>query len=300
MIRDFGKELVAKGITRVVPRYYLSTEWGVPFGTISLAIPFYLARVDLTALHAERGGYVEGTDPADILRYLRHETGHVINYAYQLYERDDWRQTFGDINLPYEEEYRPQHFSQDFVLNLPGWYAQKHPDEDWAETFAVWMTPGASWRSDYAGWPKALAKLQYCDRLIAELRDKDPPVTATESDEDVSDISLSLDEFYREADPSAEAAPGAPDTPLRSIFENLSRAGGPSAAARPPAQRNSSAAGSRESPRKSSAGRATSPSAPARSSSTWPGGPSKWGWNTRRIGRPRSAWRSRRSPPRWR
>jgi Putative zinc-binding metallo-peptidase len=234
LIQDFGKELAAKGVTRVLPRYYLSTEWGVPFGTISLAIPFYLARIDLTALHAERGGYVEGTDPADILRYLRHEAGHVVNYAYRLYERDDWRRTFGDIDLPYEEECRPQHFSRDYVLNLPGWYAQKHPDEDWAETFAVWMTPGADWRADYAAWPTALAKLQYCDRLMAELRDKDPPVTATESDEDVGDISLSLDEFYREAAPSAEAAPGL-DTALRSIFENLNRAGGPSSAGREPA-----------------------------------------------------------------
>ena len=151
------------------PHFYLSTEWGVPFDTISIAIPFYLARVDLTDFHADRGGLVEGGDRADVLRYLRHEMGHVVNYAYRLYERPEWTGQFGDINLPYEEEYRPRPFSPRYVRHLPGWYAQKHPDEDWAETFAVWMTPGLDWRGRYAGRP-ALAKLEYCDRVMADLR----------------------------------------------------------------------------------------------------------------------------------
>jgi hypothetical protein len=114
----------------------------VPFGTVSIAIPFYLARTELTNLHRDRHGHVEGTSRSDILRYLRHEMGHVVNYAYQLYEQEEWVKHFGSITQPYEEEYRPEPFSRRFVRHLPGWYAQKHPDEDWAETFAVWMTPG--------------------------------------------------------------------------------------------------------------------------------------------------------------
>src|SRR5947199_165860 len=82
----------------------------------------------------------------------------------RIYEQPEWGSRFGDINLPYEEEYRPKPFSTEFVDHLPGWYAQKHPDEDWAETFAVWMTPGLDWRRCYAGRP-ALAKLEYCDRV---------------------------------------------------------------------------------------------------------------------------------------
>src|SRR5436190_23256411 len=120
-LRVFEAELAACGITRVRPRFYLSTEWGVPFGTVSVAIPFYLARADLTALHAEWAGLVEGVSPDDVLRYLRHEVGHVINYAYLLYERADWQRVFGDINHAYEEEYRPRHFSRDYVRHLPGW-----------------------------------------------------------------------------------------------------------------------------------------------------------------------------------
>src|SRR5262249_44127949 len=79
VLQDFQRELQQRGFTRVEPKFYLSTEWGVPFGTVSIAIPFYLARADLTKLHAERGGLVEGAGPADILRYLRHEMGHVFN-----------------------------------------------------------------------------------------------------------------------------------------------------------------------------------------------------------------------------
>ena len=153
VIREFEQEVADRGVVKVRPHFYLSTEWGVPFGTISIAIPFYLARVDLTDFHAERGGFVEGGSRADVLRYLRHEMGHVVNYAYRLYERPEWTGRFGDINLPYEEEYRPRPFDPHYVVQLPGWYAQKHPDEDWAETFAVWMTPGLDWRARYARWP---------------------------------------------------------------------------------------------------------------------------------------------------
>jgi hypothetical protein len=150
----------------------------------------------LTNFHAERGALVEGGGPADVLRYLRHEMGHVINYAYRLYERPEWTDQFGDINLPYEEEYRPKPFSLDYVDNLPGWYAQKHPDEDWAETFAVWMTPGLNWRERYAGRP-ALAKLEYCDLVMAELHEREPLTTAEDPDEDVGSLDFTLDEHYR-------------------------------------------------------------------------------------------------------
>ncbi len=164
ILAEFEAELAAAALTRVRPRFYLSTEWGVPFGTVAIAIPFYLAHPDLTALHAERVGHVEGFDRADILRYLRHEMGHVVNYAYRLYDDEEWVKQFGSITQPYSEEYRPEPFSRRYVRHLPGWYAQKHPDEDWAETFAVWMTPGLDWRRQYGGWPVAAAKLAYCER----------------------------------------------------------------------------------------------------------------------------------------
>jgi hypothetical protein len=206
----------------VRPHFYLSTEWGVPWGTVAIAIPFYLARQDLTDLHAARGGFVEGATRADLLRYLRHEMGHVVNYAYRLYDRDEWTRLFGDMNQDYVEEYRPEPFSRRFVRHLPGWYAQKHPDEDWAETFAVWMTPGLDWRDEYAAWPQALAKLEYCDRTMRELSDRDPPVTSTELDEDVGELPYSLEDYYGHP-PAAEEIPPGLDGALRTVFEGGGR-----------------------------------------------------------------------------
>ena len=221
ILDEFRDELRAAGFTRVRPRFYLSTEWGVPFETIAIAMPFYLARPDLTALHAEQVGHVEGFDRADILRYLRHEMGHVINYAYRLYDEEEWVKQFGSITQPYGEEYRPEPFSRRYVRHLPGWYAQKHPDEDWSETFAVWMTPGLDWRKEYGGWPVAAAKLAYAERTMAAIRERDPLVTAADLDEDVGDIEYSLDQYYgRSAVSSGELPPGL-DGAIRAIFEDL-------------------------------------------------------------------------------
>lgn len=223
VVAEFERELAAAGIRRVRPRFYLSTEWGVPFGTVAIAIPFYLARPDLTELHAERTGHVEGMGRWELLRYLRHEMGHVVNYAYRLYEREEWVRSFGSITQPYREEYRPEPFSRRYVRHLPGWYAQKHPDEDWAETFAVWMTPGFDWSAEYADWPEALAKLEYCDSLMRELHAIDPLVTDDELDEDVGEISYTLDQYYRGWEPDSGEFPPGLDGALKAIFEDWGR-----------------------------------------------------------------------------
>src|SRR5262245_12934872 len=218
VIDEFRAELAQRAL-RVVPRFHLSTEWGVPFGTVVIGIPFYLAHPDLTALHGEQVGHIEGFNRTDILRYLRHEMGHVVNYAYKLYDREAWVKLFGSITQPYREEYRPQPFSRRFVRHLPGWYAQKHPDEDWSETFAVWMTPERDWRADYAQLPTALAKLDYCARTLAELGE--PLVTATDLDEDVSGIHYSLAQYYETYSADSEAGAAGLDGDLRAIFDDL-------------------------------------------------------------------------------
>jgi hypothetical protein len=219
IVGAFLREVRAAGLAKIEPRLYLSTEWGVPFGTAAIAIPFYLAHPELAHLHVERTGMVEGFEPTELVRYLRHELGHVINYAYRLFDRADWVSTFGAISQPYIEEYRPQPFDSRFVRHLPGWYAQKHPDEDWAETFAVWMTPGHDWSSEYAQLPEALAKLRLCDALMAEVRGREPLPLLHELDEDVATLGLSLEELYR-----AAAVGEPPDLPpgidgsLRALF----------------------------------------------------------------------------------
>ena len=221
-IAEFRRELATAGFRKLKPHYYLATDWVVHNDTIAIGIPFYLARPDLIALHAEQDGHLEGIGRAALLRYLRHEMGHVVNYAYQIYNREDWVRLFGSMTQPYEDEYRPEPFSRRYVRHLPGWYAQKHPDEDWAETFAVWLTPGSDWRVAYADWPGALAKLGYCDRLMAELRDRDPDVTAIDLDWDVGNLDYSLADHYQEwVIPAGEVRVPGIDGALRAIFEGL-------------------------------------------------------------------------------
>lgn len=222
ILAEFETELQRVGIRRVRPHFYLTTEWVADDETVAVGIPFYLARPDLLALHAERAGHVEGSSRADILRYLRHEMGHVVSYAYKLFETEEWIKHFGAITQPYLEEYFPEPFSRRFVRHLPGWYAQKHPDEDWAETFAVWMTPGLDWRAQYADWPEALAKLDYCDRTMAELADRDPLINASDPREpEVGTITYSVDDYYSRLTGSQDVFPPGLDGALRTIFEDF-------------------------------------------------------------------------------
>jgi hypothetical protein len=245
LIDRFYRELVGAGVVRLRPHFYLSTEWGVPFGSISVSVPFYLADDDLIALHARRVSFLEGAGRGDLLRYLRHETGHVVNYAYRLYDRADWTAIFGPIGLDYEEDYRPEPFSSRYVCHLPGWYAQMHPDEDWSETFAVWMTPGYDWKAAYAGWPVALAKLTFCDDLMREINGRDPEVVAEDPDEEVGGIAYTLRQYYEgrgdggpigtgeAVDPVDSGPVFAPayDASLRGIFEDFGDIEDPSTAA---------------------------------------------------------------------
>src|SRR5262249_47676986 len=142
---------------------------------------------------------LEGASAADILRYLRHEMGHVLNYAYQLYEDETWIAGFGSITQPYLEEYRPEPFSRRFVRHLPGWYAQKHPDEDWAETFAVRMTRGRACRAESAAWPAALGRPELCDRRVRGLRGRPPVLTDEDLDEEVGELATTLGDYYATA-----------------------------------------------------------------------------------------------------
>jgi hypothetical protein len=173
---ELYRELEERGI-HFHPPVYLSDQWGCPDGTPLIGVPFYLADERLERIEAEMAGGVE--DDREAMRDLRHEAGHAINYAFQLYERPEWRSLFGSFAKPYRDRYRADPFSRSHVRHILGWYAQKHPDEDFAETFAVWLTPALNWREQYEGWP-ALAKLEYVDRLMKEIahetREVPPPV----------------------------------------------------------------------------------------------------------------------------
>ena len=216
LVDELYKELAARSIS-FRPPVYLSDQWGCPDGTPLIGVPFYLVDRRLEKLEEEMSGAVE--DDAEAMRYMRHECGHAINYAFRLYDREDWQRTFGSFSRPYREHYRADPFSRAHVRHILGWYAQKHPDEDFAETFAVWLTPGLDWRGDYSGW-EALEKLEYVDRVMAEIRELSPEVPApTDDDLPVESMHYTIAEHYdsdRENIPIGDARQF--DADLRRIF----------------------------------------------------------------------------------
>lgn len=192
-VQQLYRELEQKRITKFRPACYLTDEWGCPSGEPVIGIPFYLARPDLAQIEKEHNDL---EDAREIMMYLRHEAGHAFNYAYKLHRTPEWRQVFGPYRRPYRENYRPVLFSKDYVRYLPGWYAQKHPDEDFAETFAVWMTPRSGWRHKYRGWG-ALAKLKYMDRMGRELGGADAMRKRGTPDITAEDMEMTVGDFYR-------------------------------------------------------------------------------------------------------
>src|SRR5580704_17097244 len=162
------EELAGRGI-EFKPHAWLSEEWFSPDGVPGIAVPFYLAHPRLERLERRMMRAVEGGNMRWLMRILRHEAGHALDNAYRLRRRASWRETFGPASLPYPERYRARPGSRRYVQHLGDWYAQSHPTEDFAETFAVWLTPRSPWKHRYASWP-ALRKLHFVHRLGAELR----------------------------------------------------------------------------------------------------------------------------------
>ena len=196
LVAQLYEELDAKGLA-FKPPVYLSDQWGCPDGTALIGVPFYLADPRLARIEEEVA--VEVEEEREVMRYLRHEAGHAFNYAYRFYDRAEWPRIFGPFSRPYRDRYHADPFSRAFVRHILGWYAQKHPDEDFAETFAVWLTPGSDWQNEYAGWP-VMAKLEYVDALMKEVGSSAPElVTPTEDDLPVESMHYTIEDHYRDA-----------------------------------------------------------------------------------------------------
>src|SRR5438128_9047895 len=187
------RELEHKGLKSFRPVCYLTDEWGCPDGQPVIGIPFYLADPQLARLEREMNDL---EDAREIMMYLRHEAGHAFNYAYRLYATPEWRARFGPFNRRYRDHYRPVPFSRRFVRHIAGWYAQKHPDEDFAETFAVWLTPGSNWRVRYKQWP-AIRKLRYVSRVARRIGAQPPTMSSGNFDITVEDMKLTVEQYYR-------------------------------------------------------------------------------------------------------
>jgi len=194
-IGQVNRELEARGLV-FRPFYWLSDDWFTPDGVPGIAVPFYLAHPRLAKLELAQMLEVEGGEAASCLRILRHEAAHAIDNAYELRRRPTRRRLFGHPGVEYPEYYTPKPYSKSFVLHLDHWYAQSHPDEDFAETFAVWLDPETNWGMRYAGWP-VLRKLEYMDRLMRELGARRPRVSSRRRVDPLSRLKKTLGEHYR-------------------------------------------------------------------------------------------------------
>jgi len=193
-IEQLYRELEKRDL-RFRPHCWLSSEWFAPNHTPGIAIPFYLAHPRLKKLEDHMMFEVEGGSRKWCMQLLRHEAGHACETAYRLGHRTRWRNVFGSASRPYPDSYRPRPVSRKYVLHLDWWYAQSHPCEDFAETFAVWLTPGVRWRALYEDWP-ALRKLEYVDELMGELRGKKPLVRSRREEEPLRSLRMTLREYY--------------------------------------------------------------------------------------------------------
>jgi hypothetical protein len=194
-VAQLQSELAARGLSSFEPHFWLSAEWFSPDGIPGVAIPFYLAHPRLEKLERTQMLEVEGGTPEWCMKILRHEAGHAIDNAYRLRLRLRRQRVFGPSYMQYPDYYTPKPYSKSYVLHLDSWYAQSHPDEDFAETFAVWLAPDSDWRTRYADWP-ALKKLVYMDTLMTELAGKAMLVKSRRKLEPIQTLKKTLRAHY--------------------------------------------------------------------------------------------------------
>ena len=217
---DLYEDLARRGL-KFRPHAWLSTDWFVP-GTIpGIAIPFYLAHPRLMKLEKKQMLEVEGGTRPEMMKILRHECGHALDNAYGLGRAVNRAELFGNASKRYPEHYRPNPASRKFVQHLRLYYAQSHPLEDFAETFAVILgSRNGGWRKRYAGWP-AIRKLEYVDALLERLRGKTPRHRSRMKPDSIATMNITLRDYYNERHTQYLVSyPDIYDADLKRLFTN--------------------------------------------------------------------------------
>ena len=217
---DRVREELARHELLFRPHFWLSDEWFSPTGIPGVAIPFYLAHPRLMRLERSQMLEVEGGNRDECLKLLRHEVGHAIDHAYRLSGKRAWQRTFGRSSEPYPDFYRPNPSSRRYVQHLDAWYAQAHPDEDFAETFAVWLRPRSAWRKRYQGWP-AMKKLELVDEMMRGIAGKHPRVRNRTSPDSLPRLRRTLRTHYeRKKERYSPSFSDEYDRDLRRLFSD--------------------------------------------------------------------------------
>jgi len=219
LIQQLYDELSQKGLA-FHPSCHIGDEWFVPVGIPAIFVPFFLTHERLRKLERKIILEVEGETPEWFMRLIRHEAAHAYFYAFALQKKTKWRRIFGNTSTEETPEfYRPRPYSRSYVVHLDDWYAQSHPDEDFAETFAVWLTPGLDWRTRYKGW-KALQKIEYVDELMGSLVGKFAPNQPEYRAADYNCLNVKLKTYYaRKQKLHEDSFPDFYDNDLRQLFD---------------------------------------------------------------------------------
>ena len=219
-MNDLYEEIARRGIP-FRPHAWLSTDWFVADKVPGIAIPFYLAHPRLMKLERKQMLEVEGGTREEMMKILRHECGHALDNAYGL-ARDAVRtELFGNPSKRYPDHYRPNPASRRYVQHLRLYYAQSHPLEDFAETFAVIVASrSGGWKKRYADWP-VMRKLEYVDLLLDRLRGEPPRYRSREQPDSLPTITHTLREYYADKrERYLVSYPDIYDRDLRRLFSD--------------------------------------------------------------------------------
>lgn len=219
-VKELYAELDARGLA-FHPECYLADEWLTPEGEVAIGIPFYLAHPALIRLERRMMLEAEGEGRHWCMQLLRHEAGHAFSYAYDLHKKRAWQKVFGSPREEYGNTYKFKPYSKSYVRHLDGFYAQYHPDEDFVETFAVWLTPDADWQKTYQGW-KALDKLKFVDGLMASIKGVKPLKPRGKKLWRHKNLTITLEKYYKKKyRHEEEEFPDFHDVQLEKIFTAL-------------------------------------------------------------------------------
>ena len=191
---ELHEELRNKGLL-FKPKLWISDEWFCPDGVTAMAMPFFLLHPKLIELEKKMMGQAEGENLLWFMQLLRHECGHAVDNAYFGRDFENRKLIFGDHNVPYPSSYIPKRYSKKYVKYLEENYAQAHPEEDWAETFATWLDGNSDWNEVYKTWP-ALKKLKYMDSSMKNLVNKKPNVICYQQVDHFTTMEYTLQSFY--------------------------------------------------------------------------------------------------------
>ena len=226
LVQQLYAELSQKGLA-FHPPCHVGDEWFVPVGIPAIFVPFFLTHERLRALERKMMLEVEGENPEWFMKLIRHEAAHAYAYAFQLYKKKKWQRTFGLTSAEETPQfYRPRPYSRSYVMHLDDWYAQSHPDEDFSETFAVWLTPGEDWRERYKGW-KALQKLEYVDELMRSIAGKPPVHQPAYRVQEYNFLNIKLKTCYtRKRKLFEDSYPDFYDNDLKQLFAAMPESNG--------------------------------------------------------------------------